>query len=1575
MRRVVSVALSALSLTAFSLALAPPSQAAQPAGLSEQISSLLTTPGATGAATSPAQSQRSTPGLVAEAAPQPQNGSDVVVTVASWPADPVLQSNAHYPIAIHVDSGASPAAGLKVGFQYLPDGGTWTDAGLPLGGPATFTPGRDIPTPTYITPAATTDASGNANATLVAPTAAQTGVTFRAVVLGKASTPATSGAYDVVIGSNSLYNPPAYSNDPNAAGNAMPTQPGVLIKAQKLDPAGATIEDQPLQYPGIAANNPLKPAEPLVVPQVAGAGAPPCFYRQVTSDPCVVGSTDGNGNTLPSDKQADQYRILYSDQRFIPNPPPFTDQRSLGRDQEILEAASALVIVPKNATASSKVVAWDHPTIGQADQCSVTRGFALIDMPVIGGQSNGGAQINAGDMSFFMEQTLAAGNIIVMPDYMGIGVNGPTQFKKSYAIGQQEARDNFYAIKALQATAGKVPGWNGVGAGDETWTGTDFVAMGHSQGGHAAMWTGVESQRDWAKRLGLNLKGVVAAAPATDLVQIVSNQWEGYAGWVLGPELIQTYVSISPELTAFGLSHNVLTETGMAELPYYTTLCTTQAFADSTRFVPKGINFLQDPADPKYTPSYAAWAPLFGQQTPIPTYDPNKPDQNSFPRDLPFLLLSGTADNIVVSQINAAMQQAFCLMDDASGKPVVPFRASWSPTMTGLNTPPAVSFTGSFTGNTLIVDSLTGGTGAPYTKIIKAVSPASSTQAFQNLGKVNVGDTLVSYGPDANTQTPAPADIKVASIDYNTQVVTFNQAITPTGTTLVFQPRNPGPLAVNTEVQWVVGTAFEQSVQSATITALGTGKGGVGTYQLDRSPDKAPRAGMFQVESYITGPGAASPVSNQQAPDHLNPLTFPFTTASAAGSIAAQAVSYAVVKESYISHPVVLYFDKDLPAEFVAGANVVVSNMPLLKKGKDTVDPNGNQKLTAVNQEARTVTFSAGGLPDVTPQTVLKPMATVATDAAVTYNNAPSELLGFTADVFAGKEINADCHEVDEQRPTSPPGAGPSQGMTWYDFPNGGFSPTKLPDPSKEIFYKSWGSGALPPPTDQNAQPALGLLFLNTSLEPAKTTAAESGCALTWKPVTDYAMNKRPPNPDCTQYGLWPYGKFTYSSHDVSKGLWGTYPNNGQQQRIPVGPSAGQTVYVPIDPTRVCDTRLACPGASVAPVPGGGSITFDLDKGINVQTGQIVKNDVIPADATAVAYNITAINTSSRGWFAVMPPSEASASASSINWPDAGQVVANGLTVKSGPERQTKVQNGAATATDMAFDVVGYFIDPAKAVTPGQLFHPMTPQRVFDSRTSGPGGTPDPIQPGDQNSRVVKVNQPLPADAKAVAYNIVAVDTPARGFFAVTPGDVVTYDASTINWAGPGYVIANGQFSKIANDGTIRVFNGSSLPTNAIIDITGYFTDEASSFSGNYFFPIVPARAYDSRAPQPQPGALNGGSSINVSLADGRNLTTGAVERPNVVPSDATAVNYNITAINTTSRGWFEVAPSGTPPTGTSSINWPWANDVIGNGLTVGLGLYQNPQPPNQLQNRSIRVTSGASGPTNLTVDTYGYFR
>ena len=65
--------------------------------------------------------------------------------------------------------------------------------------------------------------------------------------------------------------------------------------------------------------------------------------------------------------------------------------------------------------------------------------------------------------------------------------------------------------------------------------------MGHSQGGHAAMWAGIEA-KTLEPATDLRLKGVTAIAPATDINQIVNSQWDGQVNWVLGPEVIQTYL-------------------------------------------------------------------------------------------------------------------------------------------------------------------------------------------------------------------------------------------------------------------------------------------------------------------------------------------------------------------------------------------------------------------------------------------------------------------------------------------------------------------------------------------------------------------------------------------------------------------------------------------------------------------------------------------------------------------------------------------------------------------------------------------------------------------------------------------------------------------------------------------------------------------------------------------------------------------------------------------------------------------------------------------------------------------------
>ena len=168
----------------------------------------------------------------------------------------------------------------------------------------------------------------------------------------------------------------------------------------------------------------------------------------------------------------------------------------------------------------------------------------------------------------------------------------------------------------------------------------------------------------------------------------------------------------------------------------------------------------------------------------------------------------------------------------------------------------------------------------------------------------------------------------------------------------------------------------------------------------------------------------------------------------------------------------------------------------------------------------------------------------------------------------------------------------------------------------------------------------------------------------------------------------------------------------------------------------------------------------------------------------------------------------------------------------------------------MVFDIVGYFIDPAKTQVPGQLFTRST--RCAPTIRESPALVA-------RRCRFRAMKDPAsstwvacsPPEAKSIAFNIIAVDTGARGFFSVTPGDEATYQSSTINWSGAGQVIDNGQFVALAPDGTIKVFNGSAVDTNMMIDVLGYFTDQATSFTGDHFFPLNPVRAYDSRAAAP----------------------------------------------------------------------------------------------------------------------------
>jgi hypothetical protein len=92
--------------------------------------------------------------------------------------------------------------------------------------------------------------------------------------------------------------------------------------------------------------------------------------------------------------------------------------------------------------------------------------------------------------------------VLVATDYTGLGTEGP----HPYMIGQGEGRSALDAVRAAKHL-------DNVSVADQ-------LVWGHSQGGHAAFWTG---QLASSYAPDVNVVGVAALAPASDLIAIIDN--------------------------------------------------------------------------------------------------------------------------------------------------------------------------------------------------------------------------------------------------------------------------------------------------------------------------------------------------------------------------------------------------------------------------------------------------------------------------------------------------------------------------------------------------------------------------------------------------------------------------------------------------------------------------------------------------------------------------------------------------------------------------------------------------------------------------------------------------------------------------------------------------------------------------------------------------------------------------------------------------------------------------------------------------------------------------------------------
>jgi len=275
-------------------------------------------------------------------------------------------------------------------------------------------------------------------------------------------------------------------------------------------------------------------------------------------------------------------------------------------------AVSGFVVAPSGPAPKRgrPVVAWAHGTTGLADACAPSRAPDAV----------------ARDPS--ADDLLAAGYVVAATDYAGLGTPGV----HPYLVGESEGRAVLDAVRAARTLP--------VGAGRRV------AVLGHSQGGHAALFAG-EIAKQYAPEL--SVRGVAAGAPVADVGAFLDATVDtpGRAGFL--PMVVAGYRAAYPELGALGL----LTAAAQARSDVALSACAADvlaAFADDDRATLRG------------PPSGATvWTQRLEEST-----------AGRRPAGAPVLVWQGAADDLTPEPLAAAYVTRACAQGSAVDYRVYP---------------------------------------------------------------------------------------------------------------------------------------------------------------------------------------------------------------------------------------------------------------------------------------------------------------------------------------------------------------------------------------------------------------------------------------------------------------------------------------------------------------------------------------------------------------------------------------------------------------------------------------------------------------------------------------------------------------------------------------------------------------------------------------------------------------------------------------------------------------------------------------------------------------------------------------
>jgi hypothetical protein len=242
--------------------------------------------------------------------------------------------------------------------------------------------------------------------------------------------------------------------------------------------------------------------------------------------------------------------------------------------------------------------------------------------------------------------------------------------------------------------------------------------------------------------------------------------------------------------------------------------------------------------------------------------------------------------------------------------------------------------------------------------------------------------------------------------------------------------------------------------------------------------------------------------------------------------------------------------------------------------------------------------------------------------------------------------------------------------------------------------------------------------------------------------------------------------------------------------------------FAPLTPARILDTRNGTGGVG-GRVGAFGHVSLPVPASV-------------PADATALVLNVTAVNTAAAGNLTVYPDGPGGVpTVSNLNFA-AHEIRPNLVIVPVSADRKVDFYLNSAGSADLLADLEGYFSASATA-----KFVPWFPTRLLDTRKGDAGGAlPSGYYIWFAMSRAFQV--PVSA-LSAALYNVTVTQPQGPGYVSVVPDPSAATaipKVSNLNYVA-GQTVPNAVLAPMS-DGKQDFFNGGST-IQLIVDFFGYF--------------------------------------------------------------------------------------------------------------------------------------------------------